>query len=116
MTRIINYDGTQQGIIDGPGQAMLLGHIDLAALRRFRADPRFNLALWNDPAAYAAPYSGDVGIPNDLWAGDWLDNPYFGNKALNAAINGYLDKGIYVEPETMNAVADRSGAVLVRTR
>jgi predicted amidohydrolase len=116
MTRVINYDGTQQGIIDGPGQAMLLGHVDLAALRRFRADPRFNLSLWNDPAAYAAPYSGDVGIRNDLWAGDWLDNPYFGNKALNAAINGYLDKGIYVEPETMNAVADRSGAVLVRTR
>jgi predicted amidohydrolase len=115
-TRFINYDGTQMGIAEGPGQIALLGSIDLAALRRFRADPRLNMFAWNDPAAYAGVYNGDVGVKNNLWAGDWLDNPYVASKVLNETINDYLDKGIYVEPETISAVADRSGPVLVRNR
>jgi len=117
MTKMINYDGTQQGIIDGSGQAALIGHIDLSALRRFRADARFNLHLWGNPAAYAGPYTGEVGMPNNLWAGDWLDNPYVGNKALEDVINGYLDRGIYVTPENApEKIWDRSGGIAIRPR
>jgi predicted amidohydrolase len=117
MTKMINYDGTQQGIIDGSGQATLVGHIDLSALRRFRADARFNLHLWSNPAAYAGPYTGEVGMPSNLWAGDWLDNPYVGNKALEGVINNYLEKGIYVLPENApEKIWDRSGGIAIRSR
>jgi len=99
-TRIVNYDGTIQGTADGPGPVVLRGHIDLNGLRRQRANPRTNLAIWSDPAAYAKAYAGDVGFPNNLWATDPYENPYLGAKQLRARIDDYTDRGIYVAPES----------------
>ncbi len=99
-TRIVNPDGTIQGIVDGPGPVVLRGHVDLTGLRRLRADPRTNLTIWSDPAAYAAAYGSGVGFPSNLWAGDPYENPYLGAKELRRVISEYMEKGIYVEPRT----------------
>lgn len=97
-TRIINFDGTVQGVADGPGPVPLRGHIDLTALRRMRADPRTNYVIWNDQIAYADIYCSDVGFPNNLWAQNPYDNPYLGANKLRAVIKSYHERGIYVEP------------------
>lgn len=97
-TRVINFDGTVQGTVDGPGPVVLRAHVDLNSLRRMRANPRTNLKLWNDFAAYAAIYSGNVGFPSNLWAGEPYENPYLGARHLRRVISDYMERGIFVEP------------------
>ncbi len=97
-TRLVNYDGSLQGTVDGPGPVLLRAHIDLAALRRARNNPRTNFQLWNDPAVYADQYSADMGFPSNLWAGDPYENPYIGAKEMVARIQSYVEEGIYVPP------------------
>jgi predicted amidohydrolase len=97
-TRLVNYDGSLQGTVDGPGPVLLRAHIDLAALRRSRANPRTNFQLWNDPIVYADAYSPDMGFQSNLWAGDPYENPYIGAKEMVARIQSYVDQGIYVPP------------------
>lgn len=99
-TRIVNFDGTIQGVVDGPGPVVLRGHVDLAALRRHRADPRNNMALWNDHVAYEALYNGKVGFPSNLWTGDPYENPYLGANKLRDVIDDYTARGIYVAPNS----------------
>ena len=96
--RIINFDGSLQGTADGPGPVTLRGHVDLAALRRARANPLKNLALWNDASVYARHYSEEMGFPSNQWAENPYDNPYLGARQLREVIDGYLESGIYVPP------------------
>jgi predicted amidohydrolase len=105
-SRLVNYDGTLQGTVDGPGPVVFRGHIDLAGLRRARANPRTNYALWNDARVYAHHYAPDIGFPSNLWAGDPYKNPYLGAKQLRAVIDRYLQKGIFVPP-TSQVGSDR---------
>ncbi len=98
-SRIVRFDGVVEGTVDGPGPVAFRVGIDLAALRRARANPFTNLGLWDDSAVYAARYMGDVGLPNDLWAGDPLANPYAGARMLRERIASYVARGIYVQPE-----------------
>lgn len=97
-TRLVNYDGSLQGTVDGPGPVLLRAHIDLGALRRARANPRTNFQLWNDPSVYVNEYTPDLGFPSNLWAGDPYENPYIGAKAMVERIQDYVDQGIYVAP------------------
>ncbi|WP_232494668.1 nitrilase-related carbon-nitrogen hydrolase [Novosphingobium kaempferiae] len=97
-TRVINYDGTVQGVVDGPGPVVLRAHVDLTGLRRARANPRVNFKLWSDFAAYAGAYSGEIGFPSNLWKSEPYVNPYLGAKELRRVIAEYMERGIYVEP------------------
>jgi predicted amidohydrolase len=97
-SRIVRYDGSVEGTVDGPGPVAFRVAIDLASLRRARANPFTNLAIWDDPAVYARAYAGDVGLPNDLWAGDPQVNPYAGGRELKRRIDDYVARGIYVAP------------------
>lgn len=97
-SRIVRFDGRVEGVVDGPGPVAFRVAIDLTALRRHRANPFRNLALWDDPHAYAQAYARDVGLPNDLWAGDPQVNPYAGGRQLKRRIDSYLERGIYVAP------------------
>ena len=99
-SRMVDFDGNLQGTVDGPGPVVFRGHVDLARLRRARANPRTNFALWNDPAVYAAHYGPEMGFPSNGWAGDPYTNPYLGASRLRDVIAGYLEKGIYVAPTT----------------
>lgn len=95
-SRIVRFDGRVEGTVDGPGPVAFRVNIDLAALRRARANPLANLSLWDDPAVYANVYAGDVGLPNDLWAGDPNVNPYAGARQIVRRIDDYLSRGIYL--------------------
>jgi len=110
-SRIVRFDGSVEGTVDGPGPVAFRVAIDLSALRRARANPFTNLALWDDPAVYARAYAGDVGLPNDLWAGDPQVNPYSGGRELKRRIEGYLARGIYVAPGQPSARASLPDSV-----
>lgn len=97
-TKIVNFDGSLQGVVDGPGPVVLRGYVDLNLLRRHRADPRSNLAIWNEMAAYEAVYNGKVGFPSNLWAGDPYVNPYLGATKVKAVVDDYFARGIFAAP------------------
>ena len=107
-TRLVNYDGSLQGTVDGPGPVLLRAHIDLTALRRARANTRTNFQLWNDPAVYADHYSTDMGFPSNMWAGDPYENPYIGAQAIIERIDSYVEKGIYTAPESALSAKTKS--------
>ncbi|MEQ8733678.1 MAG: nitrilase-related carbon-nitrogen hydrolase [Rhodospirillaceae bacterium] len=107
-TRLVNFDGSLQGTVDGPGPVLLRAHIDLGALRRARANPRTNFQLWNDPAVYADTYSPDMGFPSNMWAGDPYDNPYIGAKAMIERIESYVEQGIYTPPVSQLSAETKS--------
>lgn len=110
-SRIVRFDGSVEGTVDGPGPVAFRVAIDLAALRRTRANPLLNLALWDDPVVYARAYAGDVGLPNDLWAGDPQVNPYAGAQQLRRRIDSYVARGIYVAPGVAAARASLPDSV-----
>ena len=97
-SKIVNFDGTIQGVADGPGACILTGAIDLKALQRARANPLTNLPLWDDPEVYAHIYAGEVGLPNNLWGPDPLENPYVGFGPLKARLESYYARGVFVRP------------------
>lgn len=98
FTKLVNFDGSIQGELDTPGAAVLAGTIDLLALRRARANPHVNLAMWDDPEVYVADYAADVGLPNNLGTGDPMKNPYLGMRPLKAVLAKYIERGIFVQP------------------
>jgi len=98
-SKIINFDGTVQAVADTSGPCILQGTIDLKSLRRARANPLTNIAVWDDPAVYQHIYAGNVGLPNNLWGSDPMQNPYVGFKPLKAVLNSYYERGIFVPPE-----------------
>ena len=97
-SKIVNFDGTIQGVADGPGGCILTGTIDLKALQRARANPMTNLPLWDDPEVYAHIYAGEVGLPNNLWGPDPLENPYIGFGPLKERLESYYARGVFVRP------------------
>ncbi|MDE0800867.1 MAG: hypothetical protein OSB02_09050 [Rhodospirillaceae bacterium] len=107
-TRLVNFDGSLQGTVDGPGPVLLRAHIDLGALRRARANPRTNFQLWNDPSVYADHYSADMGFPSNMWAGDPYDNPYIGAQAMIDRIESYMEQGIYTPPTSQLSTETKS--------
>lgn len=106
-SRLINFDGSEQGVADTAGACVLKGTIDLKALQRARDDPRTNLALWDDPGAYAGAYEADVGLPNNLWGDDPLKNPYVGFGPLKRVLASYYERGIFVRPQVPQSAAVR---------
>ncbi len=108
-TKLVNFDGSIQGVADSSGACILSGTIDLKALRRARANPMANIALWDDPEVYVAQYAQNVGLPNNLWGPDPLDNPYVGFGPLKKALASYYAKGIFVAPEGVKAGAVPGG-------
>ncbi len=97
-SKIVNFDGTIQGVADGPGGCILTGTIDLKALQRARANPLANLPLWDDPEVYAHIYAGEVGLPNNLWGPDPLENPYVGFGPLKQRLESYYARDVFVRP------------------
>jgi len=110
-SRLINFDGSVQGVADTAGPCVLKGTIDLKALQRARANPRANLALWDDPIAYAGAYEADVGLPNNLWGDDPLRNPYVGFGPLKRVLASYYERGIFVRPQVPQSEAVRQAKI-----
>lgn len=102
-SKVVNFDGSLQCIVDGPGAVPLAGSLDLTALRRARADIKTNLAAWDDPAVYAHQYAAERGLPNNAWAGDPLVNPYVDASEIKKVIDIYQRDGVYVPPDGASA-------------
>lgn len=110
-SRLINFDGSVQGVADTAGPCVLKGTVDLKALQRARANPSANLALWDDPASYVGAYEADVGLPNNLWGADPLKNPYVGFGPLKRVLASYYERGIFVPPRAPQSEAVRQGRI-----
>ena len=98
-TKIVNFDGSIPGVADGSGPCILQGNIDLKSLRRARANPLTNLVIWDDPATYVDQYAQSVGLANNLWGPNPLENPYLGFAQLKKVLKSYYQRGIFVAPE-----------------
>lgn len=99
-SQFIDFRGRERDRIAGNGPGMLIASLDMAALRAARRDPRLNLGIWDEPAAYAHAYRRGVGIPNNLWLkGDPLASPYVRTAALEATRDAYYAAGIYQRPQ-----------------
>lgn len=109
-SKVVNFDGTLQVVADGPGALPLQGSIDLKALRHARANAKSNLAIWDDSVVYEAAYNAGNGLPNNLWAGDPVVNPYEKFAQLKKVIAGYNAKGVFVQPNDGAANASLDNA------
>lgn len=98
FSKVVNYDGTLQVVADGPGALPLQGSIDLKALRTARRNAKANLLIWDDPVVYQAAYNAGRGLPNNLWAGDPVVNPYEQMAQIKAVIKSYNRDGVYTLP------------------
>lgn len=97
-SKVVNYDGSLQCIVDGPGAVPLVGSLDMMALRRARADIKSNLVAWDDSVVYAHKYAAERGIENDVWAGDPMVNPYEDGAEIKKMIDIYQRDNVYIRP------------------
>ncbi len=109
-SRVVNFDGIVQGVADGSGPCILTSSIDLRALRRARADGLAHLPLWDDPDVYAHVYAGEVGLPNNLWGPDPMENPYIGFGPLKERLQSYYDRRIFIPPDGVDPNAPIASA------
>lgn len=112
-TRIIGYDGRLLGEADTSGKVSFQANLDLAELRRYRANASANLTIWDEPRTYADWYEKGHGLPGDLWAGDPQDNPYANFAAMKASLDRFYSKGIYLRPGASRTGAETDARSLI---
>ena len=114
-SKIVNYDGSLQCVVDGPGAVPLVGSIDLTSLRRERKNIQNNLVIWDNPNVYADTYNLGRGIANDVWKDNPEENPYVNNIEINNNIKLYQREKIYIPSDKGNdrEVADQSSNAVV---
>jgi predicted amidohydrolase len=97
-SKIVDYQGRIQAIIDTPGAVPLHTQIDIEALRRIRADDRRNWVLWDDAGSYADFYAGHAGYPEDLWIEPPMVYGREGFVATQQVLARYRESGVYAAP------------------
>lgn len=112
-TRIIGYDGRLLGEADTSGKVSFQANLDLAELRRYRANATANLAVWDEPRSYVDWYEKGHGLPADLWAGDPQDNPYANFAAMKASLERFYGEGIYLRPGSARTGAETDARSLI---
>lgn len=98
-SQFIDYLGNTRDAVSHNGPEVLQAYIDMAALRSARRDPRTNIPIWDEPAAYAAAYQQGHAVPNGLWSGDPFTFPYEGGAVRRAVHERFYDRGVYVRPD-----------------
>ena len=112
-TRIIGYDGRLLGEADTSGKVSFQANLDLAELRRYRANPSANMMIWDEPRSYVDWYEKGHGLPGDLWAGDPQENPYANFAAMKASLERFYSEGIYLRPEISRTGAETDARSLI---
>ena len=112
-TRIIGYDGRLLGEADTSGKVSFQANLDLAELRRYRANAAANMLIWDEPRSYADWYGKGHGLPGDLWAGDPQDNPYANFAAMKASLERFYSEGIYLRPGSSRTGAETDARSLI---
>ncbi len=92
---LIDFHGRIASSADGPGVVPLLGHIDLGALRRARANPSENVLARFRPEAVAAAYRQHPGFPLDCFAREPMQNAAEGPALVRKQIEALRTAGIY---------------------
>lgn len=99
FSKIVNFDGTLQAVADAAGETPLMGRLDIAALRRARANPRLASFLWDEPAAYAEAYTKADGFPDDAWAQTPMQQSREGIVKTLSVMKRYEETGRYTPPK-----------------
>lgn len=98
-SQIVDFRGRERDRIDHNGPGVLIAPVDMAALRAARRDPQFNLAIWDEPGAYASAYQQGKGVPNNMWLDqNPLVSPYRRTETLEATRDRYYERGVYIRP------------------
>jgi len=112
-TRIIGYDGRLLGEADTSGKVSFQANLDLAELRRYRANASANMLVWDEPRSYVDWYEKGHGLPGDLWAGDPQENPYANFAAMKASLDRFYKEGIYLRPGSTRTGAETDARSLI---
>lgn len=112
-TRIIGYDGRLLGEADTSGKVSFQANLDLAELRRYRANAAANMLIWDEPRSYVDWYGKGHGLPGDLWAGDPQENPYANFTAMKASLERFYSEGIYLRPGSSRTGAETDARSLI---
>ena len=112
-TRIIGYDGRLLGEADTSGKVSFQANLDLAELRRYRANASANMLIWDEPRSYVDWYGKGHGLPGDLWAGDPQENPYANFAAMKASLERFYSEGIYLRPASSRTGAETDARSLI---
>ena len=112
-TRIIGYDGRLLGEADTSGKVSFQANLDLAELRRYRANASANMLIWDEPRSYVDWYEKGHGLPGDLWAGDPQENPYANFTAMKASLDRFYSEGIYLRPGASRQGAETDARSLI---
>lgn len=99
FSKIVNFDGTVQAVADAAGETPLMARLDIAALRRARANPRLASFLWDEPATYAEAYAQAQGFPDDAWAETPMQQSREGIMKTLSVMKRYEESGRYTPPE-----------------
>ncbi len=101
-SQFIDFRGRERDRLAGNGPAVLIAPVDMVSLRAARRDLRLNTAIWDEPGAYAGAYLQGLGIANNGWRGDPMQNPY---ARIGERVTGLADvqqrlyeRGVYRKP------------------
>jgi predicted amidohydrolase len=101
-SQFIDFRGRERDRLAGNGPAVLIAPVDMASLRAARRDLRLNTAIWDEPGAYAGAYLQGLGIANNGWRGDPMQNPYarVGERVTGLADvqQRFYERGTYLKP------------------
>jgi predicted amidohydrolase len=101
-SQAIDFRGRERDRLAGNGPAVLIAPVDMASLRAARRDRRRNTAIWDEPGAYAGAYLQGLGIGNNGWRGDPMQNPYarVGERVTGLADvqQRFYERGVYRKP------------------
>ena len=102
-SQAIDFRGRERDRLAGNGPAVLIAPVDMASLRAARLDLRLNTAIWDEPGAYAGAYLQGLGIANNGWRGDPMQNPYarVGQRVTGLADvqQRFYERGVYRKPD-----------------
>lgn len=101
-SQFIDFRGQQRDRLAGNNPGVLIASLDMASLRAARRDLRLNTAIWDEPGAYAGAYLQGLGVANNGWSGDPMQNPY---SRVEGRVTGLADvqdrlyqRGVYRRP------------------
>ncbi len=98
-SEIVDFNGAVIGRAQSPGEALAIGSIDIASLRRRRAEMRDNVLAQTRSALYAAEYAAHRGSPLNRWLDSPIRDRREGLRNTRDVIDRYLKDRVYVAPE-----------------
>ena len=97
-SEVVDFNGGVIGRAHSPGEALAKGSIDIAALRRRRAEMRDNVVAQTRSEIYAREYAAHQGSPLNRWLDNPIQEKREGLRNTRDVIDRYLRDEVYVPP------------------